>query len=185
MVNCQLLLLITLMLGFPHAQTSEILSAKPPVYKVFDRDKNQSTVSAILVDPGSMMAPFDPDHIPDLRLHTAEYTYAGTTPSRPSTIAFVFQTREKYKTAPNFSVTVDGTAVQEGEATLREVCCVQINGRTANPQHILVSVSPETFERIIQAKKTEIKLASNRGKYSFKLNDFQKKSLTALKNTIK
>ena len=33
--------------------------------------------------------------------------------------------------------------------------------------------------------KTEIKLVSNRGKYSFKLNDFQKKSVADLMNTIK
>ena len=166
------------------AQTSEVLSPKPLVYKAFDRDKNESTVTTILFDLSSLV--FDPNRtVPDLRLNNAEYTYSGTLPSRPSTVSFVFLPRDKYKTAPNFSVTVDGTSVQEGDTTLREMCCVQINGRNANPQHIVVSVPLETFERITQAQKTEIKLVSNRGKYSFKLNDSQKKSLTALKNTIK
>jgi len=35
------------------------------------------------------------------------------------------------------------------------------------------------------ANKIEFKLFTNRGKYSFKLNDFRKKALTALANKIK
>ena len=168
------------------AQNSEILSTKPPVYKTFNPDKNETTVSAMLIDPGFFTSPANNDRpIPDVRLNTAEYTYPGIIPSRPSAVAFVFMPLEKYKTAPNFSVTLDGTLAHEGETTLRELCCVQVNGRTQNPQHILVSIPLETFERITQAKKTEIKLISNRGKYSFKLNDFQKKSVAGLINTIK
>jgi hypothetical protein len=184
-------LLLTLIFAGPGllhviAQDSEILSRKPPVYKTFERDKNETTVTAMLIDPGSLKSPFDPDNTtPDFRLNTAEYTYSGSHPSRPSTVALVFLAREKLKTEPKFSVVVDGSLVQEGETTLRQVCCVQFNGRDITPQHILVSVSLDAFERITQAKKTEIKLDTKRGKYSFKLNDFQKKSLAALKNTIK
>ena len=168
------------------AQNSEILSTKPPVYKIFNPDKNETTVSAMLIDPGLFASPANNDRtIPDVRLNTAEYTYPGTIPSRPSTVAFVFIPLEKYKTPPNFSVTLDGTLAHEGETTLRELCCVQVNGRTQNPQHILVSIPLETFEKIVQAKKTEIKLVSNRGNHSFKLNDFQKKSVAGLMNTIK
>jgi len=168
------------------AQNSEILSTKPPVYKIFHPDKNETTVSAMLIDPGLFTGPANNERpIPDVRLNTAEYTYPGTIPSRPSAIAFVFMPLEKYKTPPNFSVTLDGTLLHEGETTLRELCCVQVNGRTQNPQHILVSIPLETFEKITQANKTEIKLVSNRGKYSFKLNDFQKKSVAGLMNTIK
>lgn len=181
--------LLTLSLCAPLAtvaQNSEILSTKPPVYKTFNPDKNETTVSAMLIDPGFFTSPANNDRpIPDVRLNTAEYTYPGIIPSRPSAVAFVFMPLEKYKTAPNFSVTLDGTLAHEGETTLRELCCVQVNGRTQNPQHILVSIPLETFERITQAKKTEIKLISNRGKYSFKLNDFQKKSVAGLINTIK
>ena len=168
------------------AQNSGILSTKPPVYKIFHPDKNETTVSAMLIDPGLFTSPANNDRpIPDVRLNTAEYTYTGTIPSRPSAVAFVFMPLEKYKTPPNFSVTLDGTLAHEGETTLRELCCVQVNGRTQNPQHILVSIPLETFEKITQANKTEIKLVSNRGKYSFKLNDFQKKSVAGLMNTIK
>jgi hypothetical protein len=166
------------------AQNSELLSRKPPVFKIFDPDKNEFTVSATLFDP-SQINLFDPSTTPDIRLNAAEYTYAGTLPSRPSAVVFVFMPRDKYKTAPTFSVTVDGAVIQEGDATLREMCCVEVNGRKANPQHVVVSVALETFERITQAKKTEIKLVTNRGKYSIKLNDSQRKSLTALANTIK
>ena len=168
------------------AQNSEILSTKPPVYMIFYPDKNETTVSAMLVDPGLFTSPANNDRpVPDVRLNSAEYTYPGTIPSRPSAVAFVFMPLEKYKTPPNFSVSLDGTLAHEGEATLRELCCVQVNGRTQNPQHILVSMPLETFEKITQAKKTEIKLVSNRGRHSFKLNDYQKKSVIALVNTIK
>jgi hypothetical protein len=180
--------LLTLSVCAPRAtvaQNSEILSTKPPVYKIFNPDKNETTVSAMLIDPGLFTSPANNDRpVPDVRLNSAEYTYHGTIPSRPSAVAFVFMPLEKYKTPPNFSVTLDGTLAHEGETTLRELCCVQVNGRTQNPQHILVSIPLETFEKITQAKKTEIKLVSNRGKHSFKLNDFQRKSLTALAGTI-
>jgi hypothetical protein len=99
-------------------------------------------------------------------------------------MVFVFVPLEKYKTAPSFSVAADGTVLHQGEATLREVCCVEVNGRKQNPQHIVVAVSMEIFESIRQAKKAELKLTSKRGKYSFKLNDYQKKCLTAMANTI-
>ena len=168
------------------AQNSEILSTKPPIYKIFNPDKNESTVSAMLIDPGLFTSPANNDRpIPEVRLTTAEYTYPGRIPSRPPAVAFIFMPREKYKTPPKFSVTLDGTLVQEGETTLRELCCVQVNGRNQNPQHILVSVPLETFEKITQAKKTEIKLVSNRGNHSVKLNDFQKKAIAVLANTIK
>ena len=52
-------------------------------------------------------------------------------------------------------------------------------------QYRVAPIPVEMFDRITQAKKTEIKLVTTRGKYSFKLNDFQKKSVTALLNTIK
>jgi len=180
--------LLTLSVCAPRAtvaQNSEILSTNPPVYKIFNPDKNETTVSAMLIDPGLFTSPANNDRpVPDVRLNSAEYTYHGTIPSRPSAMAFIFMPREKYKTPPKFSVTLDGTLVHEGETTLRELCCVQVNGRNQNPQHILVSLPLETFEKINQAKKTEIKLVSNSGNHSFKLNDFQKKSLTALANTI-
>lgn len=121
------------------AQNSEILSTKPPVYKIFNPDKNESTVSAMLIDPGLFTSPANNGRpVPDVELKTAEYTYPGAIPSRPSVVAFIFMPREKYKTPPNFAVTLDGTLVHEGATTLRELCCVQVNGRSQNPQHILV-----------------------------------------------
>jgi hypothetical protein len=183
-------LIFTLTLCGPYllyvdAQNSEILSTKPPIYKIFNPDKNESTVSAMLIDPGLFTSPANNDRpIPDVELKSAEYTYPGAIPGHPSAVVFIFMPREKYKTPPNFAVTLDGSLVHDGEASLRELCCVQVNGRSQNPQHILVSVPLETFERITQAKKTEIKLLSNRGNHSFKLNDFQRKALTALANTI-
>jgi len=98
------------------AQNSEILSTKPPIYKIFNPDKNESTVSAMLIDPGLFTSPANNDRpIPDVRLNTAEYTYPGTIPSRRSAVAFIFMPREKYKTPPKFSATLDGTLVHEGE----------------------------------------------------------------------
>jgi hypothetical protein len=171
------------------AQNSTILSKQPPVTRVFDSDKNESRISAFLIDPqsdafrGTLV--YSASHPPpDIRLHSVEYTYPGNIPSRPQAMVFVFVPLEKYKTAPSFSVAADGTVLHQGEATLRELCCVEINGHKANPQHIVVAVPMEIFERIRQAKKIELKLTSKRGKYSFKVNDYQKKCLTALANTI-
>jgi hypothetical protein len=92
---------------------------------------------------------------------------------------------EKYKIAPSFSITADGAMLQEGDASLRELCCVEINGSSANPQHIVVTVPIDTFDRITQADKVEFKLTSKRGKYSFKLNEYKRKCLLALINTMK
>jgi protoporphyrinogen oxidase len=95
--------------------------------------------------------------IPDVRLNTAEYTYPGTIPSRRSAVAFIFMPREKYKTPPKFSATLDGTLVHEGETNAAGVVLSSGKWRNQNPQHILVSVPLETFEKITQAKRTEIK----------------------------
>ena len=171
------------------AQNSGILSKRPPVMKIFDPDKNESTVSALLfdlqsADPRSMLG-LDPDHpLPQIRLHRAEYTHPGTIQSRPQTVAFVFLPLDKYKTAPSFSVTTDGALLHEGEATLDEMCCEKVNGHTYTLQQIIISVPTDIFERITQAKKVELKLNSKSGKYSFKLNDYQKRCLAALANTI-
>jgi len=170
------------------AQNSGVLSKDPPVLKIFDPAKNASTVSAMLVRNSDLRAVIglDPDRLPpDVRLNTVEYTYPGTIPARPQTVAFMFRPLDKYKTAPNFSLTVDGTVVHEGEATLRELCCVKVNGHTDNPQDIVVSVPLDIFERLTHTKKIEIKLVSKRGKYSFKLDDYQRKCLAALASTIK
>lgn len=172
------------------AQSSAVLSKRPPVIRIFDPDKNESTVLALLFDPQSSALPamigLDPSRPPpNMRLHSVEYTYAGNIQKPPQAVAFVFVPLNKYKSAPNFSVTVDGTVLNQGEATLRELCCVKINGRTQNSQQIVVAVPMEIFEGMTQAKKIELKLSSKAGKYSFKLNDYQRKCLTALANTIK
>jgi hypothetical protein len=172
------------------AQNSEVLSRRPPVIRIFDPDKNESTVSSFLFDPQSTGLPAmvgaDPFRSPpNMRLHSVEYTYPGNIPTRPQVVAFVFVPLDKYKSAPSFSITADGTVLNQGEAALRELCCVEVNGRTQNPQHIIVAVPMEIFERMTQAKKIELKLSSKAGKYSFKLNDNQRKSLTALASTIK
>ena len=171
------------------AQNSEILSARPAVLRIFDREKNETTISALLIDPQSDAfrgrLGYSDRLPPDIQLHKVEYTYSGTAASRPQLIAFVLVPFDKYKTAPTFSITVEGAVLHEGEATLRQTCCVKINGSDASPQHILVSVPMDVFERLTQTKKVELKLASKRGKYSFKLNNYQRKCLTALQNTIK
>jgi hypothetical protein len=176
--------------SYAFVQNSEVLSRRPPVIRIFDPDKNESTVSSLLFDPQSSdlraMIGADPDRPPpEMRLHSAEYTYPGNAQSHPQAVAFVFLPLDKNRSAPNFSVTADGTLLHQGEATLRELCCVEVNGRSQNPQQIVVTVPVEIFERMTQAKKIELKLSSKAGKYSFKLNDYQRRCLTALANTIK
>jgi len=171
------------------AQNSDILSKRPIVMRTFDRDTNESTISALLVDPQSDeyrgMWVYSSDRPPpSVRFHSVEYKYSGSAPTRPQTVAFVFVPLEKYKSAPNFSITADSAVLQEGDTSLRELCCVKINGSSANPQHIVVTVPMETFDRITRADKVEFKLTSKRGKYSFKLNDYKRQCLLALVNTM-
>ncbi|HZI20159.1 MAG TPA: hypothetical protein VEY09_16360 [Pyrinomonadaceae bacterium] len=166
------------------AQNSEVLSKRPLVLRIFDPDKNESKVTALLINPSEFAYPANRPS-PDIRLHSVEYTYPGNVPSRPQAIAFVLIPADKNKTAPSFSVAADDTVLHQGEATLREMCCVEVNGHKANPQHIVVSMPLEILERLTQAKKIELKLKSKRGEYSFKLNDYARKCLTALAHTIK
>jgi hypothetical protein len=190
LLSITLLLCLGLGKSVTMAQT-EILSKQPPVIKVFDPAKNESNVSTLFFDPQSgdlvarAMLERDPDYRPRLRLHRAEYTYPGTIQSRPQTIAFVFLPLDKYKNAPNFSVAADGVLLHEGEATIDELCCEKVNGHTYTQQQIIIAVPTELFERITRAKKVEFKLASKSDKYSFKLNDYQKKCVSALASTIK
>jgi hypothetical protein len=172
------------------AQNYNVLSERPLVTRIFDSEKNQSIVSALLMDPQSdeylhRLASASPNHPPpDIRLDSVAYTYPGNIQSRPQAISFVFVSVNKYKTNPSFSVAADGMALHQGEATLMEICCVQINGKTPNPP-IVITVPIEIFERLTRARKVELKLTTNRGKYSFKLNDYQKECLTALVKTMK
>lgn len=172
------------------AQDSDVLSRNPPVIRVFDPDKNESLISALLIDPTSSeartMMGFDPNRPPpEIQLRSAQYSYPGKTPSRPQAIAFVFLPLNRYKLAPDFSVTADGTVLSEGQATFEELCCSRENGRDKTQQQIIVALPLDIMERIKQAKKVELKLASKSGKYAFKLNQYQKKSLVALVDTIK
>ena len=189
---CLLLLFSVAANGFHvAAQNSTVLSKRPLVTRIFDSQENHSIVSAVLMDPQSdeyrhRLGYASPNHPPpDVRLDSVAYIYPGNIPSRPQAISFVFGSLNKYKTAPSFSVAADGVVLHQGEATLKElICCVEINGETPNPP-IVIAVPIEIFERLTQARKVELKLTTNRGKYSFKLNDYQRECLTALVNTMK
>ena len=185
---CLLPLLVCLGFNAVHvfAQDLEILSKRPPVVRTFDLKKNESTIHGFLFNPDSLQNLFDPHRLqPTMRLHSASYTYPGTTKARPQSITFVIQPLNKQKTAPHFSLTADNTVVLEGEATLAELCCVEIYGRSETSQQIVVTVPTEIFERMTQAKKIELKLSSKNDNHSFKLNDDQRKCLVALANSMK
>lgn len=169
------------------AQGSGILIKDPPVIRLVDRDSNETTISGLLFDPRSDLASlgFDPHRPPpEMRLHSVEYSYPGTVASRPQTFGFVFGPRTKYESAPTLSVTVDGQLLHEVQAILREKCCVEINGSKQTPQSIVATLPIETLARLTAAKKIELKLITTRGKFTFKLNDHQKKVLAALGSTI-
>lgn len=168
------------------AQDLEILSKRPPVVRTFDHNKNESTIHGFLFNPDALQNLFDPNRPqPNMRLHSASYTYAGTTKARPQSINFVIQPLNKQQAAPHFSFTADSAVVLEGDATLSELCCVEIYGRSSTSQQIVVTMPTEIFERMTQAKKIELKLNSKNGNHSFKLNDDQRKCLAALANTMK
>ena len=183
-----LALFLSLIVFVVRGQNSGFLSTRPPVIRIFDPDKDETTISADLVgktDPGMLLG-LDPNRPPpEILLYSVDYTYPGKVRSRPQTVAFVVLPSDKFKTPPHFSLLGDGTMVHEGEATLTELCCAKVNGRTENSQHVLLAVPVDIFERITQAMKVELKLTSKSRKYSFKLSDYQKKCLTALQNTMK
>lgn len=171
-------------------QDPTILSKRPLVTKTVSYETKETTITAYLIDPqsdaftGALM--YSPNYTPpDLRLQRVEYSYPGTVAARPQAVAFVLFPREKHKDDVAFSITADGTVVHEGSATPKELCCVTVNGHSANPQHIVATVPIEIFERLTQAGKVELKLTTKRGKFSFKLNDYQRKAITALADTIK
>lgn len=175
---------------FVAAQDYGVISERPLVTRMFDPAKNETTISALLIDPQSdefrgRFVYSDSHPPPAVQLHSVNYTYPAKTPSRPQAVAFVFVPLDKYKTAPSFSLTADGAVLQQGETTLSELCCVEVNGHAANPQHVAAAVPLAIAERLVQARKVEFQLNTKRGKYSFKLNDYKKKCLTALLDTMK
>lgn len=193
---CNVLACLTLLFCFGSSalhvagQSYTVLSKRPSVIRVYDPDKDESTISALFLDPQNSdirsIWALDPDRpLPEIQLHSAQYRYPGKIQSRPQVIAFVFLPLNKSKNVPNFSVTADGALIQEGQATFDELCCEMVSGPRNTQQRIIVAVPVDSFERVTQAKKVELKLASKSGKYSFKLNDYQKKCLVALANTIK
>jgi hypothetical protein len=135
------------------AQNPNVLSERPVVTRIFDSQKNQSTVSALLMDPQSdeylhRWAAASPNHPPpDIRLDSVAYTYPGNIQSRPQAISFVFVSVNKYKTPLSFSVAADGVVLHQGEATMELICCVEINGKTPNPPMVM-TVPIEIFERL-------------------------------------
>ena len=132
--TCKILTCLTLLFCFSanaFAQDLEILSKRPPVVKTFDHNKNESTIHGFLFNPDALQNLFDPNRPqPNMRLHSASYTYPGTTKSRPQSVTFVIQPLNKQQAAPHFSFTADSAVVLEGDATLTELCCVEIYGRS-------------------------------------------------------
>ena len=181
-LGCLTLLFYATPSGFnAAAQNSRVSSGRPLVSRFFDPDKSETVTLAFLFDLYA-----DPSRpAPRVSLHRVEYRYPGKTQARPEVISFVFMPLNKYKNAPNFSVTVDGQVIQEGPATFADLCCSEVNGRKETQQQIIVSLPTDVFERVTQAKKVELKLTSKSGNHSFKLNDDQKKRLVALAETIK
>ncbi|HKS27932.1 MAG TPA: hypothetical protein VJS44_08940 [Pyrinomonadaceae bacterium] len=172
------------------AQDSGALSRLAPVIRVFDPDKNESTVASLLVDPKStdmkVLLGLDPSRRPPaLQLRIVEYSYPGKSYSRPQAVAFILVPLGRHKSPPDFSLTMDGALLHQGEAVLREICCVEAGGKSQTTQQIVVTVPIEMFEQMTKGKKIELKLNSESGQYSFKLNDYQKKCLAALAETIK
>ena len=170
----------------------KILSKRPMVTMDFDSERNESTVSTSFFDYQSgdlvarAMRERDPDYTPPrLRLLRAEYKTPGTVLSRPQTVAFVLSPLSKYKNAPHFSVTADGVLFHEGEASIDELCCEKVDGHEYTLQRIIIAVPTEMFERIAKVKKVEFKLTAKSDKYSFKLNDYERKCISALASTIK
>lgn len=184
MGSITLLALLVFVTPVINAQTDGLVSKNPPVVWAFDPATNKTTITGLMFNPadnlGAMFPPYGRYAPPDLQLHRVEYSYPGQTPSRPETVDFLLAPSSKHKVAPNFSVTADDQVLYEGEAVLNELCCAEINGVKSNPQFIVVTLPSEALKRLSQSKKIELKVASKKGKYSVKLNDYQRKVLAAM-----
>jgi hypothetical protein len=170
---------------FAKAQNVEKLSQRPFIIKVFEPEKNESTVYTSFVDPKSGYAGLFPPQgdfsSPSLHLKSALYRYPGKNPTRPQSVVFTFIPKDKFKGVVYFSVNADNAIVHQGEMT-QEQYTVKEDGSTY--QEVAIVVPIDIFLGFIQAKKVEFKVGPKSYKNSYKLNDYGKKCLAALADTM-
>jgi hypothetical protein len=173
---------------FANAQTSEMLSRRPLIVKIFEPEKNESTIYISFADlkrgyAGLFPPPPQADDFssPSLHLKNALYRYPGRNPARPQSVVFTFIPKDKYKGVIYFSVNADNAVVHQGEMT-QEQYTVKEDGSTY--QEVAVVVPVDIFLGLVQAKKVEFKVGPKSYKNSYKLNDYGKKCLAALADTM-
>jgi hypothetical protein len=170
---------------FARAQNVERLSQRPMIIKVFEPEKNESTVYISFVDPKSGYAGLFPPQAdfssPSLHLKNALYRYQGKNPARPQSVVFTFIPKDKLKGLVYFSVNADNAIVHQGEMT-QEQYTVKEDGSTY--QEVAIVVPIDIFLGLVQAKKVEFKVGPKSYKNSYKLNDYGKKCLPALADTM-
>lgn len=165
---------------FAGAQNTGVLSRRREIMRVFDSDKGETLTEVMFFDPDGRV---DPYFHPDLFLHRAVYSYPGQTPIRPENVIFKILPRNKYKGIVYFSIIVDNAAILEGQASLGEFPFHRRG--ESGPQQQDVAVPIDIFLRIAQAKKVEFKLGPKDYKNSHKLNDYERKCIVALAETMK
>jgi hypothetical protein len=172
---------------FVRAQNVERLSRRPLIIKVFEPEKNESTIYISFADPNSGYAGLtlqqDGFPSPSLNLKSALYSYPGRNPARPQSVVFTFIPKDKYKGMVYFSISADNAMVHQGEMS-QDQYTVKSNGSTESYQEVAVAVPIDIFLGLEQAKKVEFKVGPKSYKNSYKLNDYGKKCLAALADTM-
>lgn len=170
------------------AQNVERLSREPLIIKVFDPEKNETTVYASVVDPRKggpyeLSALLDDPNPPSLKATRVLYSYPGRNPTRPQSVTFTFIPRDKYQGIVYFSVSADKAVIHQGEMS-QEQYTVKSDGSAGSHQEVAVELPIDIFLRLTQAKKVEFKVGPKSYKNTFKLNDYGKKSLALLVGTM-
>jgi hypothetical protein len=172
---------------FVRAQNIERLSRRPLIVKIFEPEKNESTIYISFADPKSgyegLNLQQDDLYRSSLNLKNALYSYPGRNPARPQSVFFNFIPKEKYKGMVYFSISADNATVHQGEMS-QEQYTIKSNGSTESHQEVAVAVPIDIFLGLVQAKKVEFKVGPKSYKNSYKLNGYGKKCLAALADTM-
>jgi hypothetical protein len=174
------------------AQNGQVISGgrgKPPIVKMYDpenRGTDETIILALLNNPETALASLMPGtgspYPQSFVLGDARYSYPGKTPSRPESVSFTFisdEGKNKYKGVVGFSISAEGEVVHQGDVTLGQRT-FRLNGQQITQQLLTATLPTDTFIRITQAKKVQLKVGSK----SFKLNDYQRKAIVALSGTM-
>lgn len=176
--------------GVPGGGMKLLSRRRPLIFQSYRPTKNRTEVTVILGNdselPGVVMifpevSGVKTPYQSGILLGAAHYDYEGTTPSGARSARFTFVTKRKdtYQEPPEFTISVEGQPIYQGEAELY-LNIYEINGSKFAEQWITLKVPIDVLLRVAGAKNAEFKL----GEKTYTPENFQMKYMQALANII-